>query len=119
MRGTDWDLQKLRKVQSEGTGCLSDNPSKGVTFVILVPIVFTIFQPPDMVPSEIAVKQENATQSGKSEILFIPIPNPSEWAAIRAAAIIPITFWESFNPCPILNKAEDTSWSFLNHTSAV
>ena len=29
MRGTDWDLQKLRKVQSEGTGCLYDNPFQG------------------------------------------------------------------------------------------
>lgn len=30
-------------------------PSKGVTLVILVPIVFTIFQPPLMVPSPMAV----------------------------------------------------------------
>ena len=30
-------------------------PSKGVTFVILVPIVFTIFQPPLMVPNAIAL----------------------------------------------------------------
>ena len=53
-------------------------PYKGVTLVILVPMVFTIFHPPDIVPKEMAVKQENATQSGKSLILFIPIPNPSE-----------------------------------------
>ena len=67
-------------------------PSSGVTLVILVPIVFTIFQPPDMVPSEMAVKQEKATQSGRSLILFMPIPNPMECAAIMAAAMIPITF---------------------------
>ena len=30
-------------------------PSKGVTLVILVPIVFTIFQPPLMVPKPMAV----------------------------------------------------------------
>ena len=30
-------------------------PSKGVTFVILVPMVFTIFQPPLIVPMAIAV----------------------------------------------------------------
>ena len=29
-------------------------PSKGVTLVILEPMVFTIFQPPDMVPNAIA-----------------------------------------------------------------
>ena len=82
-------------------------------------MVFTIFHPPDMVPSEMAVKQENATQSGRSSILFIPIPSPSECPAIIAAAMIPITFCESFRPCPMLNKAEDTSCSFLNHNSAV
>lgn len=53
-------------------------PSKGVTFVMRVPIVFTIFHPPDIVPKEIAVKQAKATQSGKSLMLFIPMPRPSE-----------------------------------------
>lgn len=43
-----------------GINSISDLPD-GVTLVILVPIVFTIFHPPDTVPSEIAVKQENAT----------------------------------------------------------
>ena len=47
-----------------GINSISD-PSNGVTLVILVPIVFTIFHPPDTVPSEIAVKQENATQSDR------------------------------------------------------
>ena len=49
-------------------------PSKGVTLVILVPIVFTIFHPPDIVPSEMAVKQENATQSsGNNTHYFLGI----------------------------------------------
>ena len=39
-------------------------PSSGVTFVIRVPIVFTIFQPPLKVPSAIATKQDKGTQSG-------------------------------------------------------
>ena len=94
-------------------------PSKGVTLVIRFPIVRTIFQPPDIVPNEIAVKHEKATQFGKSAMLFTPIPIPCEWAAISAAAIMPITFWESFNPCPILNKAEENSCNLLNHFSAV
>ena len=92
---------------------------KIAAFIFLVPIVFTIFHPPDIVPSEIAVKQENATQSGRSEILFIPIPRPIEWAAIIAAAMIPITFCESFRPCPTLNMAEETNCNLLNHISAV
>src|SRR3954471_19269037 len=37
-------------------------PSSGVTFVMRVPIVFTIFQPPLMVPKPIAIKQEIGTQ---------------------------------------------------------
>ncbi|MNT30261.1 hypothetical protein D3C72_1660470 [compost metagenome] len=32
----------------------AQTPSNGVTFVILVPIVFTIFQPPLIVPAAIA-----------------------------------------------------------------
>ncbi len=37
-------------------------PSKGVTLVILVPIVLTIFQPPLIVPIAIAEKQANGTR---------------------------------------------------------
>ena len=37
-------------------------PSKGVTFVILVPIVFTIFQPPLMVPKAIIKNDVKGTQ---------------------------------------------------------
>ena len=69
-------------------------PSKGVTLVMRVPIVLTIFQPPDIVPNEMAKKQENATQLGKS--LMDSIPNPISgcwmWVAINAAAMMPITF---------------------------
>src|SRR5687768_3906193 len=39
-------------------------PSSGVTFVIRVPIVLTIFQPPLIVPTAMAAKQENGTQFG-------------------------------------------------------
>lgn len=37
-------------------------PSSGVTFVILVPMVFTIFQPPLSVPKAIQVKLASGTQ---------------------------------------------------------
>src|SRR5690606_28993192 len=37
-------------------------PSNGVTFVILEPIVFTIFQPPLIVPKPIKTKEANGTQ---------------------------------------------------------
>ena len=37
-------------------------PSSGVTFVILVPMVFTIFQPPLMVPKAIIRNEVNGTQ---------------------------------------------------------
>lgn len=39
-------------------------PSMGVTLVILEPMVLMILQPPERVPSEMAVKQAKATQSG-------------------------------------------------------
>src|SRR5690606_4677274 len=36
-------------------------PSNGVTFVILEPIVFTIFQPPDIVPKPMNINETNGT----------------------------------------------------------
>jgi len=47
---------------------------------------------------KIPVSTEKATQSGRSLMLLIPMPNPIEWAAIMAAAMIPLklqlsSFW--------------------------
>lgn len=51
-----------------GINSISDLPDwVGVTLVILVPIVFTIFHPPDIVPSEIAVKQETPLEGMVAE----------------------------------------------------
>src|SRR5580658_5920680 len=50
------------KVNAPAVSALT--PSSGVTLVILVPMVFTIFHPPLMVPSPMAVKQANGTQLG-------------------------------------------------------
>ena len=33
---------------------------------------------------------------------------------MSAAAIMPITFWESFIPCPILNRAAENNCNFPN-----
>ena len=38
---------------------------------------------------------------------------------MSAAAMIPITFCESFRPWPMLNIADDTSCNRLNHISAL
>ena len=92
-------------------------PSSGVTLVIFVPIVRTMRHPPEIVPSEITVKQENATHDGMSSTLSTPMPMPNGCAAIIAAAMIPITFCESFNPWPILNNADETSCIRLNQGS--
>ena len=53
-------------------------PSNGVTLVILEPIVFTIRQPPLIVPIEITVKQVIGTQLGKSLIECMPPAKPRE-----------------------------------------
>src|SRR5262252_10059052 len=42
----------------------AQNPPTGRSFVILVPIVFTIRHPPNNVPSEIAVYAQISTQYG-------------------------------------------------------
>ena len=53
-------------------------PSNGVTLVILEPIVFTIRQPPLIVPIEITVKHVIGTQLGKSLIECMPPAKPRE-----------------------------------------
>jgi hypothetical protein len=39
-------------------------PSSGVTFVMRVPMVFTIFHPPLIVPKPMAIKHDKGTQLG-------------------------------------------------------
>lgn len=58
-------ISSVRKRVSEPAVCVQ-NPSNGVIFVILLPIVFMIFQPPDMVPTAMDVKQSTGTQSWMS-----------------------------------------------------
>ena len=38
---------------------------------------------------------------------------------IRAAVMIPITFWASLPPCPMLNMADDTNCNLLNQALAL
>src|SRR5882762_9259752 len=47
-------FSERKRVSAPAVSALT--PSSGVTFVILVPMVFTIFHPPLIVPSAIAVK---------------------------------------------------------------
>ena len=49
----------INKVMAPAVSALT--PSSGVTFVILVPMVFTIFHPPLKVPSAMQVKLANGT----------------------------------------------------------
>ncbi len=60
-----------------------------------------------------AAKQVNGTQSG---MVFTESMCP---AAIIAVAMIPITFCESFIPCPRLNSPEDTNCRRLKVVSAL
>ena len=69
-------LNDSQKVMGIIAAAMIDGHSEGLGMGIN-----SIDDPPDMVPSEMAVKQENATQSGRSSILFIPIPSPSECPA--------------------------------------
>ena len=79
------------------------NPSKDLKWVILVPIVFTILQPPIRVPVAIAIWHAMTTQKGMVSLV------ESLPAAIMATKIIPIAFCASFAPCPMLYAAAEIS----------
>lgn len=72
------DFQHFRNVESESTGCFGNYSFQWGYFGDFGSHCLYYFQPPDMVPSEMAVKHEKATQSGRSLMLLIPIPNPIE-----------------------------------------
>src|ERR1700677_4879363 len=94
-------------------------PSNGVTFVILVPIVLTIFQPPLIVPSAIAEKLARGTHIFASMNCLNDISCPWDFSyQIIAAPMIPMTFWASLLPCPRLSRPDESSCSRLNQLSA-
>ena len=71
---------------------------------------------PDMVPRAIKVQHASGTQVGMSVMLS---PRPPETNS--AAAMTPMTFSESFSPCPMLNSPEErvatAETSFHRHHS--
>lgn len=66
-------------------------PFIGASFIIFIPIVLIIRQPPTDVPRAIARAQVNLTQSGTTNSFKIPLPT-------SAIVIIPMDFWASFEP---------------------
>ena len=63
--------------------------------MILLPIVFTIRQPPNIVPNAIAACEIRMTQSGTSNFWRCP-------EATRSPVMIPIVFCASLPPWPRL-----------------
>ena len=77
----------------------AQKPPTGFSLVIFCPIVFTIRQPPNSVPSAIAAWQESTTQNGISAALK---SGRSEPCATRSSAMMPIVFCASLPPWPRL-----------------
>ena len=73
----------------------AQNPPNGCSLVILLPIVFTMRQPPNIVPSAIAAWQIRMTQSGTSNFCRRP-------EATSRPVMIPIVFCASLPPWPRL-----------------
>src|SRR5258707_11054859 len=72
----------------------AQNPCIGVSLVILDPIVLTIRQPPNNVPSPIAAWQLITTQNGT-------LNWPPRWPCENSkTAMMPMVFWASLPPLP-------------------
>ncbi len=78
------------------------NPRAGSRWMIRRPRVRMMRQPPDQVPSEMAVAAATITQSGRlsSELTYPPVS--------RARKITPIVFWASWRPWPSAIAAAET-----------
>ena len=81
------------------------NPCGDSTFVIRLPIVLMIRQPPVAVPAAIAVAQISLTHSGTEK--WVELMSP--WA-INASEITPIVFCASLVPWASETKDADPIW---------
>jgi len=89
-------------------------PRAGRSSVIRWPMVCTIRQPPEMVPSAIAVWAASTTHSGIGSLS--PEACRWRWRTSRAAITL-MVFWASLVPWPSDTAAELTSWLALNTVS--
>src|SRR5215208_639607 len=93
----------------------AQNPPTGLSFVILVPIVRTMRQPPDSVPKAIAACALNTTAIGiAGKVPSGPYVIPHTPPAVSTAVMIPIVFCASLPPWPSEKAAADNSWPRLN-----
>src|SRR4051794_6543846 len=85
----------------------AENARGGSRWMILRPIVRITRQPPEYVPSEMALAAEMMTHSGRS--------SPADtWPVVsRARKMTPIVFWASCRPWPNAIAAADTVWAIL------
>src|SRR6185436_317800 len=89
----------------------AQKPPTGFNFVILVPIVRTMRQPPESVPSAIAACAASTTSIGiVGRVPFGPYCMPQTPPAVSTAVMMPIVFCASLPPCPNENAAADKSW---------
>ena len=77
------------------------NPLTGLNFVIFIPMVLTMRQPPKQVPRAITKLHEMTTQNGIWNL------SPDKLDEYSRMAMIPMVFCASLLPCPKLIKADD------------
>src|SRR5437660_11125707 len=79
----------------------AQNPPIGFSLVIFEPMVCTIRQPPEIVPSAIAACADSTTQSGiAGSAPSGPYVKPAKPHAVKTAVMMLIVFWASFPPGP-------------------
>ena len=85
----------------------AQKPPNGVSFVMRWPIVFTMRQPPAIVPSPIAACADKITHTGMDaadvrwKAWMGKVAN-SVWLDTSSATMMPIVFWASLVPWPRL-----------------
>src|ERR1041385_3249686 len=89
----------------------AQKPPTGFSFVIRLPIVCTMRQPPESVPNAIAACAANTTTPGiGGNVPFGPYDKPHTPPAVSTDVIIPIVFCASLPPWPNENAAAEKSW---------
>src|SRR5437773_3222860 len=102
----------------------AQKPPNGVSLVSRCPIVLTMRQPPDMVPSPMAAPQATMTHAGTTPASVRCSAGTGKSLRTRCSAtsnptMIPIVFCASLEPCPREYAAAEPSCSTRNTRSTL
>lgn len=107
----EWDM---------GTPTISTvAPSDNIAFMVLIPVIFAVFRPPSVMPDRVTMGRRGTARSNESSVLFVPVPDPSRYPTVVTTTVVPVAFYRSFEPYPVLGGTRSADYDFLGRASTM